>query len=148
MTSALDRLIAEVLKSSDPQLRALATEVQEECNRAVGRPPKLSADDAGAMFIVFCGVYGRDYTGEVYFVDGEPVAVTEPTIDPTEAIARELMAYARCSINTARDFAREQIARIVANLEAALAARGRRINQTGGTPKERIATLKHLTNNS
>ncbi len=152
MTSALDRLIAEVLKSSDPQLRALATEVQEECNRAVGRPPKLSAEDAGAMFIIFCGINAQSNTDEVYFVDGDPVAVTEPSIDPTEEIARELMAYAGCSINTARSFARQQIKMMRDKLTAELAARGVSINMLDGTPKKQIVALKaakkNLTNNS
>jgi len=148
MSTAQAALIAAALQSGDPKLRALAEAAQAERKRGRGRPGKLSADDSMAKFIVLCGIHGRHYTGEVYFVDGEPVAVTEPAIDPTEAIARDLMEHAGCSINTAREFAREQIAEIVAALEAQAAARGVRLNRQGGTPKGRIATLKQLTNNS
>jgi hypothetical protein len=148
MTSALDNLIEAALKSDDPKLRALAGAAKAERNRKPGRPSVLSADDASAMFIVFDGIFSRNYTGAVYFADDEPVAVTEPSIDPTEAIARELVEYAGCSINTAREFAREQIARIVTTLESQAAARGIRLNTEFGTAKQRIAALKQHTNNS
>jgi hypothetical protein len=149
MSTAQEALIAAALQSGDPELRALAEAAQAERKRGRGRPGKLSPDDSMAMFIVFCGIHGRDYTGEVVVgLDGEPVAVTEPMIDPTESIARELMKHAGCSINTAREFARAQIARIVATLESQAAARGVRLNTQGGTAKQRIAALKQLTNNS
>ena len=67
MTSALDTLIAAALKSDDPTLRALAEAAQVERNRKRGRPGKLSANDADAMFIIFDGIYARHYTGESQF---------------------------------------------------------------------------------
>jgi len=148
MTSALDTLIAAALQSDDPKLRALARAAQGERGRGRGRPGKLSADDAEVMFILFDAIFARHYTGEVYLVDGSPVAVTTPAIDPTDAIARELMNYAGCSINTARKFARDQIAVKAAAMKAEAAARGARINMPDATAKEQIATLKKVTNKS
>ena len=149
MTTAFDRLIAAALKSDDRSLQALAAAAQAERNRSVGRPPKLSPEDAMAMFIVFDGIYARRYTDEVVLgqgvddygkpvadpkgPDGEPIAITEPTIDSTEAIVQELMTYASCSLETARKFARKQIRMMKDNLVAELTKNGVRLNMPDAT---------------
>lgn len=148
MTSAVDTLITAALQSDDTNIRALAEAAQVERNRKRGRPGKLSANDADAMFIIFDGIFARHYTGEVNFVDGEPVAVTDPTIDTTEAIAHELASHAGCSINTARKFAREQIAAKAAAMKAQAAGNGVQLNMPDSTPQMQIKELKWLTNNS
>lgn len=168
LESALDELLLACAASSDAEIKALAERVQAERNRSVGRPLKLSPADPMAMFIVFDGIYAQYYTDEAVlwqgvdqygkpvadteWPDGEPVAITESTIDPTDAIARELMAYARCSLETARKFARKQIKMIGDKLETDLATKGRRLNMPDATTKEWIAALKaaekDLTNNS
>lgn len=129
MTSALDRLIAEALKSSDPQLRALAAEVQEKCNRGRGRPKvKLpSADDPDVVFTVLDLLHSRRYTGKVIYwqgvdqfgkpvvdpewPDGEPIAITRPRKESKTAIAKALAAELGVSLNTARPLVREVIAK-------------------------------------
>lgn len=147
MSSALNRLITLALQSDDPNLRVAAKAAQAEHDRGRGRPTKLSADDREALFIVFDGFYGRHYTGEVAIVGGEPVAITEPSIDATEAISRELMAYAHCSKTTAQEFAREQLKTMAANLEAELGASGVRINMRDAKTKERSSALKAAKKN-
>jgi hypothetical protein len=157
MTSALDNLIAAALKSDDPKLRALAKKAMAETYRKPGRPSVLSADDPDAIFIVFCGIHARNYTDVVFWrgvdrhgksvvdpewPDGEPVAITEPSIDPTDAIARELVKYAGCSLTTARKFANEQIKVMADNLEAELATKGVKINMRDCSTKAKIAALK------
>ena len=142
--SAFDNLIAAALDSGDDKLKQLARLAMDEVYREPrrpGRPPKLTAENSLAMFIVFNGLHARHYTGEVNFVDDEPLAVTTPSIDSTNAIAQELANTFGVSINTARDFARVQIRLIVARLRDET---GTTTNSTGCgkfNPKE-LATLK------
>lgn len=114
MSEALDRLIAEALKSSDPQLRALATTAQAEHDRGRGRPKaKLpNADDPDLLFSVWDSLHSRRYTGEVYFVDGDPVAITRPREESETAIANALADQLGMSRNTVLPLVREAIARL------------------------------------
>jgi len=151
MTSAVDALIAAALLSDKAELRTLAVAAQAEQNRGPGAIPKLSHKDLMAKFIVFEGIFARHYT-EGFIGEGEPLAITEPTIDTTEAIAQNLMDYSGCKIGTARAFARKQIAKLKLLLEEELLAKGVRINMQDAPPKKKIATLKatkeKLINNS
>lgn len=114
MTSALDRLITLALHSDDPNLQAAAEAVQSEHKRGRGRPKaKLpGADDPDVVFTVLDLLHNRRYTGEVYFVDGEPVAVTRPRKESETAIAKALADELAVSPNTARRLVREVIAKL------------------------------------
>lgn len=105
MTSAVDKLIAAALASGNPELMTIATEAQKEQTRGPGQPKAElpHADDPEVRFMVFDMRHNQRFTGDVYFVDGDPVAVVKPRKETATAIAialGEKLGYSRNTVLT------------------------------------------------